>query len=159
MLEFTLSQEGREENPTFLFCFCSAAGPKAKRVQFGEAAPLYALLASPVWDPGSSARMPQNTSPSVPSSPTPLRCTTTGTSIAPLEPLARRLEVWLAPPSPSRWLTRTIRLGYEIQFARRPPKFKAVLETSVAAGMPLSCARRLLSSWQRMQSSQSLQPR
>ncbi len=32
----------------------------------------------------------------------------------------------------SRWLTRTIRLGYAIQFARRPPKFNGVLETSVA---------------------------
>ncbi len=32
----------------------------------------------------------------------------------------------------SRWLTRTIRLGYAIQFARRPPKFNVVLETSVA---------------------------
>ncbi len=35
-------------------------------------------------------------------------------------------------PSLSRWLTRTIRLGYAIQFARRPPKFNGVLETSVA---------------------------
>ncbi len=30
------------------------------------------------------------------------------------------------------WLTRTIRLGYTIHFAKRPPKFKGVLETSVA---------------------------
>ncbi len=49
--------------------------------------------------------------PSVLSSPTLLRCTTTGTSIAPLEPLAWHLEAWLTPPSLSRWLTRTIRLG------------------------------------------------
>ncbi len=35
-------------------------------------------------------------------------------------------------PSLSRWLTHTIRLGYTIQFARRPPKFNGVLETSVA---------------------------
>ncbi len=32
----------------------------------------------------------------------------------------------------SHWLTRTIQLGYAIQFARRPPKFNGVLETSVA---------------------------
>ncbi len=50
----------------------------------------------------------------------------------PLEPLAQRLEAWLTLPSLSRWLTRTIRLGYAIQFARRPPKFNGVLETSVA---------------------------
>ncbi len=82
--------------------------------------------------PGSSVRMPQNAPPSVPSTPTPFRCTTTGTSIVPLEPLAQHLEAWLTLPSLSRWLTRTIRLGYAIQFARRPPKFNGVLETSVA---------------------------
>ncbi len=76
--------------------------------------------------------MPQNAPPSVPSTPTPFRCTTTGTSIVPLEPLAQRLEAWLTLPSLSRWLTRKIRLGYAIQFARRPPKFNGVLETSVA---------------------------
>ncbi len=65
--------------------------------------------------------MPQNALPSVPSTPTPFHCTTTGTSIVPLEPLAQRLEAWLTLPSLSlAWLTRTIRLGYAIQFARRP---------------------------------------
>ncbi len=105
--------------------------PAAKRVWFGDAVPPHTPLASLVWDPGSSARMPQNAPPSVPSSPTPLHCTTTGTSIAPLETLAWRLEPWLTPPSPSRWLTSPNRLGYAIQFARRPPKFNGVLETSV----------------------------
>ncbi len=38
---------------------------------------------------------------------------------------------WLALPSPSRWLLRTIRLGYAIQFARRPPKFRGIRFTSV----------------------------
>ncbi len=106
--------------------------PVAKRVRFGDDIPPHAPLASPVRDPGSSVRMPQNAPPSVPSTPTPFRCTTTGTSIVPLEPLAQRLEAWLTLPSLSRWLTRTIRLGYAIQFARRPPKFNGVLETSVA---------------------------
>ncbi len=106
--------------------------PVAKRVRFGDDIPPHAPLASPVRDPGSSVRMPQNAPPSVPSTPTPFRCTTTGTSIVPLEPLAQRLEAWLTLPSLSRWLTRTIRLGYAIQFARRPPKFNGVLETPVA---------------------------
>ncbi len=106
--------------------------PVAKRVRFGDVIPPHAPLASPVWDPGSSVRMPQNVPPSVPSNPTPFRCTTTGMSIVPLEPLAQRLDAWLMLPSLSRWLTRTIRLGYAIQFARRPPKFNGVLETSVA---------------------------
>ncbi len=106
--------------------------PVAKRVRFGDDIPPHAPLASPVRDPGSSVRMLQNAPPSVPSTPTPFRCTTTGTLIVPLEPLAQRLEAWLTLPSLSRWLTRTIRLGYAIQFAMRPPKFNAVLETSVA---------------------------
>ncbi len=63
--------------------------PVAKRVRFGDDMPPHAPLASPVRDPGSSARMPQNAPPSVPSTPTPFRCTTTGTSIVPLEPLAQ----------------------------------------------------------------------
>ncbi len=106
--------------------------PVAKRVWFGDDIPPHAPLASPVWEPGSSVRMPQNASPSVPSTPTPFRCTTTGMSIVPLDPLAQRLEAWLTLPSLSRWLTRTIRLGYAIQFARRPPKFNGILKTSVA---------------------------
>ncbi len=77
--------------------------PVAKRVRFGDDIPPHAPLASPVRDPGSSKRMPQNAPPSVPSTPTPFRCTTTGTSIVLLEPLAQRLEAWLislatAPP-------------------------------------------------------------
>ncbi len=46
--------------------------------------------------------------PSVPSTPTLFRCTTTGMSIVPLEPLAQHLEAWLTLPSLSRWLTRTV---------------------------------------------------
>ncbi len=61
----------------------------------------------------------------------PHRCLTTGTSVAPLVPLARSLGAWLALPSPSRWLLRNIRLGYAIQFARRPPKFRGIRFTSV----------------------------
>ncbi len=94
--------------------------------------PPHAPLANLAWDPGSSVRMPQNAPPSVPSTRTPFRCTTTGMPIVPLEPLAQRLEAWLTLPSLSRWLTHTIRLGYAIQFARRPPKFNGILEMSVA---------------------------
>ncbi len=61
----------------------------------------------------------------------PHRCPTTGTSVALLVPLARSLGAWLALPSPSRWFLRTIRLGYAIQFARRPPKFRGIRFTSV----------------------------
>ncbi len=61
----------------------------------------------------------------------PHRCPTTGTSVTPLVPLARSLRAWLALPSPSRWLLRTIRLGYAIQFAQRPPKLRGIRFTSV----------------------------
>ncbi len=63
----------------------------------------------------------------------PHRCPTTCTSVTPLVPLARSLGAWLALPSPSRWLLRTIRLGYAIQFARRPSKFRGIRFTSVKA--------------------------
>ncbi len=53
----------------------------------------------------------------------PFRCPTVGTSVTPLVPLVRSLGAWLELPRPSRWLLRTIRLGYAIQFARRPPKY------------------------------------
>ncbi len=49
----------------------------------------------------------------------PHRCPTTGTSVT---PLVRSLGAWLALPSPSRWLLRTIRLGYAIQFSWHPPQ-------------------------------------
>ncbi len=61
----------------------------------------------------------------------PPSCPTAGTSVAPLVPLVRSLGAWLMLPRPSRWLLRTIRLGYAIQFTRHPPKFRGVRFTSV----------------------------
>ncbi len=63
----------------------------------------------------------------------PPRCPTAGTSVVPLVPLVQFLGAWLALPSPSCWLRRTIRLGYAIQFAWRPPKFRGIHFTSVKA--------------------------
>ncbi|KAL0147132.1 hypothetical protein M9458_057656 [Cirrhinus mrigala] len=48
---------------------------------------------------------------------------------------------WLALPSPSRWLIRTVRLGYAIQFARRPPKFRGIHFTSVQSDTDASVLR------------------
>ncbi len=61
----------------------------------------------------------------------PFHCPTVGTSVTPLVPLVRSLGAWRELPRPSRWLLRTIRLGYAIQFARRPPKFRGIRFTSV----------------------------
>ncbi len=80
--------------------------PVAKRVRFRDDIP-FPRTSGQSQDPGSSVRMPQN-APPVPSTPTPFRCTTSGMSIVPLEPLAQRLEAWLTQPSLSRWLLRTI---------------------------------------------------
>ncbi len=63
----------------------------------------------------------------------PLRCPNAGSSVVSLEPLIRFLGAWLALPNPSRWLRHAIRLGYAIQFARRPPKYRGVHFTSVKA--------------------------
>ncbi len=56
-----------------------------------------------------------------------------GSLVASLVPLARSLGAWLALPSLSRWLLWTFRLGYAIQFAQRPPKFRGIRFTSVQA--------------------------
>ncbi|XDV20576.1 hypothetical protein PO909_025886 [Leuciscus waleckii] len=71
------------------------------------------------------AAMPSNLGPCPPP-----RFPTAGTSVVPLIPLAWSLRAWKAFPSPSIWLIRTIRLGYAIQFAPRPPKFRGVQFTS-----------------------------
>ena len=52
--------------------------------------------------------------------------------------MRRYLEAWLVLPGPSRWPIRTIRFGYAIQFARRPPKFRGVHLTRVrSVGAPI----------------------
>ena len=56
---------------------------------------------------------------------------TRGTSVVPLRPLAESFTAWLEIPNLSRWLLRTIRLGYAIQFARNPPKFSGIFSTAV----------------------------
>ncbi len=63
----------------------------------------------------------------------PPRCPTAGTSVGSLVPLVRFWGAWLALPNPSRWLLHTIRLGYAIQFARRPPKYRGTHLTTVRA--------------------------
>ncbi|KAL0168633.1 hypothetical protein M9458_036855, partial [Cirrhinus mrigala] len=65
-------------------------------------------------------------------SPSPPGCPAAVTSVnIPLIPLETRLGTWLQLPSPSRWLIQTVRLGYAIQFARRPPRYGGVLSTTV----------------------------
>ncbi len=157
MLEFSLSQEtartalllppveGREENLPFNF-----VSVLFKIVWFGDDNPPHAPLANPAWDPGSSVRMPQNAPPSVPSTPT----------LFAAPPQVCRLYRW------SR-LHSIWRRGSRAQFDSAT-RFSSPgdLASSTAfsrhqwqSGTPLSCARRLLSYWQRMQSSRSLQPR
>ncbi len=122
--------------------------PAAKRVRLGDAGPPHAPLASPYRDSGSSARMSQNAGPSVPSSLTPIRCTTAGTSIVPLEPLARRLEAWLALPK--RLLGSRAQFDSATRFSSPGdlPSSAAFSRLRWQLETLLSCARRLLSSWQ-----------
>ncbi len=108
--------------------------PMSSRVRSEDAMPSPAPPAQP-WSQVSVALRTQaplrNALPSESGPCAPLRCPTAGTSVASLVPLVRSLGAWLALPRPSRWLMRTIRLGYAIQFARRPPKFRGVRFTSV----------------------------
>ncbi len=74
----------------------------------------------------------------------PFRCPTVGTSVTPLVPLVRSLGAWLELPRPSRWLLRTIRLGYAIQFAQASPQVQGhSVHLSVEQGCPcLACRSR-----------------
>ncbi|KAL0168810.1 hypothetical protein M9458_037032, partial [Cirrhinus mrigala] len=90
-------------------------------------------LISPAREPGKKTFL-QDVPPSgISPLPLPLPgCPTAVTLVnVPLIPLATRLVAWLQLPSPLRWLIRTVRLGYAIQFARRPPRYRGVLSTTV----------------------------
>ncbi len=142
--------------------FLSSPGPKRARRVVGGAKPLHSHppLLSPA-DSSAQFEMGTQASPAPPVRPwnqvsvaqhtqtplraasqreppelrpcVPTRCPTAGTPVVPFVPLVRSLRAWLALPSLSRWLIQTIRLGYAIQFARRPPKFRGVHFTSVKA--------------------------
>ncbi len=47
------------------------------------------------------------------------------------QPLAMRAEAWQAIPGVTAWVMNAVRRGYSLQFARRPPRFRGVLATSV----------------------------
>ncbi len=138
-------EEGRVEN--LLFPFCSVppltssphsrpplSSPVGSRVRSEDATPSPASPAQ-LWSQVSvtpHTQTPLRDALPFESGPcAPFRCPTVGTSVTPLVPLARSLGAWLELPRPSRWLLRTIRLGYAIQFARRPPKFRGIRFTSV----------------------------
>ncbi len=58
--------------------------------------------------------------------------------------------VWVpGAAQPSRWLLRTIWLGYAIQFARRPPKFRGIHLTAVKAANAHVLWEESLSYWRR----------
>ncbi len=153
-------EEGRVENLLFPFCsvppltpgsikeqFPFPPGPKRARMAVYETSsphsrpPLSSPVGSRVRGRDAFSRIPcptmepgqcHTTHSDPTSSPcAPFRCPTVGTSVTPLVPLVRSLGAWLELPRPSRWLLRTIRLGYAIQFARRPPKFRGIRFTSV----------------------------
>ncbi len=52
-------------------------------------------------------------------------------SLEPIQPLATRAEACQAIPGVSEWIMATIRRGYSLQFARRPPRFSGVVTTTV----------------------------
>ncbi|XDV11669.1 hypothetical protein PO909_000543 [Leuciscus waleckii] len=76
--------------------------------------------------PPSVATMPPEPGPCPPP-----RCPSAGTLVVWVGLLGWYLEAWLALSGPSRWLIRTIRFGYAIQFASRPPKFRGIHFTRV----------------------------
>ncbi len=72
---------------------------------------------------------------------------------------SRLYGVWVpGAAQPSRWLLRTIWLGYAIQFARRPPKFRGIHLTAVKAADAHDLWEESLSYWRRTWWYRSLQP-
>ncbi|KAF4105451.1 hypothetical protein G5714_013113 [Onychostoma macrolepis] len=52
--------------------------------------------------------------------------------LTPPAPLSNHLSVWAALPSASDWVINTIKRGYTLQFARRPPRFCGVIMSEVS---------------------------
>ncbi len=72
---------------------------------------------------------------------------------------SRLYGVWVpGAAQPSRWLLRTIWLGYAIQFDRRPPKFRGIHLIAVKAADTHVLWEESLSYWRRTWWYQSLQP-
>ncbi len=127
--------------------------PVAKRVRFGDDIPPHAPLASSVWDPGSSVRMPQNV-PLLPFAAPPQVCR--------LCHWSRLHSVWRRGSRCPACLAGSRAQFHSATRFSSPgdlPSSTAFSRRRWQSGTPLACARRLLSSWQRMQSSRSLQPR
>ncbi len=72
---------------------------------------------------------------------------------------SRLYGVWVpGAAQPSRWLLRTIWLGYAIQFTRCPPKFRGIHLTAVKAADAHVLWEESLSYWRRTWWNRSLQP-
>ncbi len=108
--------------------------PAGSRARFEKAMPPHVPLAQ-TWSQINVALRTQTLLwDALPSESDPcaqLHCPTAVTSVVPLVPLFHFLGAWPALPRPACWLTRSIRLGYAIQFARCPPKFRGIQFTAV----------------------------
>ncbi|XDV31009.1 hypothetical protein PO909_033786 [Leuciscus waleckii] len=61
--------------------------------------------------------------------PYPTQCS--GRDPEAIRPLAMHAEAWEAIPGVSEWVLNIVKRGYSLQFARRPPRFRARTETRV----------------------------
>ncbi len=52
-------------------------------------------------------------------------------SAQPIQALVMWAKTWQAIPGVSAWVMNTVKRGYSLQFARRPPRFRGVLATPV----------------------------
>ncbi len=79
----------------------------------------------------------------------PHRCPTTGTSVAPLVPLARSLGAWLALPSPSQGSYGPSDTAMRFSSPGVPPSSGASGSLQSNPPMLLSCVRKSQSYWRR----------
>ncbi len=93
-------------------------------------------------DPVSTLPLPRDALPFESGPCAPLHCPT-------LVPLVWSLGAWLELPRPSRWLLRTIRIGYAIRSPGVLPSSGAFGSPQCWTRMPLSCVQMSRSCWQR----------
>ncbi|XDV17636.1 hypothetical protein PO909_023468 [Leuciscus waleckii] len=152
-------EEGDKPLPKQIEAFCTDGHPYVRFPQSASRLRPSAHSRPPLSPDPCQSRSPWNAGPSLASSvrkaremtmpphrvatpPTsgpviPLRCPTEGMSVVPMTLLVQFLGAWLELPNLSRWVERTIRLSYAIQFAQSPPRFRGVRYTMVGGNAPV----------------------
>ena len=87
--------------------------------------------AAAISEPPSPLTVTARLAHTPPQAPRPALCG--GRDPEAIRPLAMSANAWKAIPGVSKWVLNTVIKGYSLQFTRRPPRFRARVETQVKA--------------------------